>query len=305
MAEYIERIYPDYDIESAVAESSFEKVTEYTKTAIDYLSKLIHYQDFEKLKKELSYQQRINEWLIQKYSEEKNVDYSVGYYIGLLSAFREHLDSYYRQTRVNNVPKSFQAADLPHIDEILFTIESQEGIRHGKLAEAIGVEKNTLTGIMDKAVSSGVVTFSRPGKFKYYYLTKLGQDYCNANRTQHNRAKNFDIVLEELLSIIDNAENPEDIVVKVFTSIYGKRPTSYRKESDSKHTVSVALAQMINTAKPKVSLTSDVSNTCYRVENAHLWHTISDPEDELILTTNEVTRKPISYKKLLQEVGQK
>ena len=222
MAEYTERLYPDYDIETAVSEGSSEKVQAYIDDRIRCFQKLALERDTAKLKKELTCEYRLCDWLIQKYTTEKNVDYFFGYFVGLLTSFKNQLTLEFKGKHVDLIGE----VNVPHLDDILFTIEEQEGIRHGKLAKAIGIEKSTLTGIMERIVASGAVVFSRPGKYKFYFLTEAGRNYCNNNRKHYTSRRTIDALVEDLIGLINRESNPAETVGKVVQTIYERKSIS-------------------------------------------------------------------------------
>lgn len=179
----------------------------------------------------IEYQIRVTDWLAQKYSAEKNVDYLAGLYIGLLYAVQECIrDSILEEQAGDKMDKS--ACIIPHFEEVLFAVQNQSGIRHGELAKSVGVDRSTLTGIMDRIVQSGAVIFSRPGKFKYYYLTELGARYCRLHRQQNNLKQDKEALLDSLVSLVGRSPRPEKLVGQIMELLYEKKQDVQLRQSE-------------------------------------------------------------------------
>lgn len=289
MAEYTERLYPDYDIETAVSEGSSEKVQAYIDDRIRCFQKLALERDTAKLKKELTCEYRLCDWLIQKYTTEKNVDYFFGYFVGLLTSFKNQLTLEFKGKHVDLIGE----VNVPHLDDILFTIEEQEGIRHGKLAKAIGIEKSTLTGIMERIVASGAVVFSRPGKYKFYFLTEAGRNYCNNNRKHYTSRRTIDALVEDLIGLINRESNPAETVGKVVQTIYERKSiSSLTPYIDSQKSKTAELIKLLSDEQPCFRIFGDRSGNSYRLESVLAIHDIQRQEDELIFRTNTIAKKP-------------
>lgn len=220
MADNTNRPLPNYDIEAAVSEGSFEEMQSYVENTICFFQQLASRNSTETLKTELQKVYRRCDWLIHKFTSERNTIYLLGYLAGQLDARKEQLSSIYQEQGTD------LSASIPHWDEILYTIEGEEGIRHSKLADAIGIDKSTLTGIMDRVVASGAVVFSRPGKFKFYYLTETGKRYCNRNRQHHQAIISMSSMIDALIEQINRSPNSAQIVGKVMQAIYKNKPIS-------------------------------------------------------------------------------
>ena len=98
---------------------------------------------------------------------EKNIHFLFGRYIGHIDFLYEQLAKEYKEKSFKESLSVLNISDIPHVNDIIVTIYQQGGIRHGILAEKVGIEKSTLSGIMDKLVKKGAVRFSRPGKYKF------------------------------------------------------------------------------------------------------------------------------------------
>ncbi len=287
MAEYLERLRPDYDIETAVSEGSFEKLQAYIDNRICRFQELALEKDTATFKKELTYEYRLCDWLIQKYTQEKNIDYFFGHFTGLLASFKTQLTEEFRNQHVHLIGK----ADVPHLDDILFTIEAQEGIRHGKLAEAIGIEKSTLTGIMERIVASGAVIFSRPGKFKFYFLTEVGKKYCDQNRNRYNPRRTIDVLVDELIELINHESTPSSTVGKVVQAIYDRKSNSSSLRADSSKTRAEEIIEILSEEKPRFRILDDPSGNSYQLESVCAIHDMQWKNYELVIGTNMTSKK--------------
>lgn len=288
MAEYTERLYPDYDIETAVSEGSSEKVQAYIDDRIRCFQKLALERDTAKLKKELTCEYRLCDWLIQKYTTEKNVDYFFGYFVGLLTSFKNQVTAEFKSKHVDLIGD----VNVPHLDDILFTIEEQEGIRHGKLAEVIGIEKSTLTGIMERVIASGAVVFSRPGKYKFYFLTEAGRNYCNNHRKHYTSRRTIDTLVEDLIELINRESNPAETVGKVVQTIYERKSNSLSSlRIDSSNNKTVEMITLLSEGKPRFRILGDPLGNSYRLENVFAISDKQQQDAELIFRANVISKK--------------
>lgn len=288
MAEQIEKLNPDYDIETAVSEGSYEKVQTYIDDKVRYFQDLVLTQEPEKLKKALEYEYRLCDWLIQKYTYEKSISYFLGYYVGLLASFKNELTVAYNQKQISLISE----INVPHLDDILFAIEEHEGIRHGKLAEYIGIERSTLTGIMDRIVASGAVTFSRPGKYKFYYLTDEGKEYCNKNRRYYQSEKSINVLVAELIEQLQRDSNPSQTIGKIVQTIFEHRantvPLLHENNSRNKTT---DLIRILSDEKPQFRFLGDPDKNSYQLENVFAIYDRRNEKSELVLKTRIISKK--------------
>ena len=200
----------NFDIEEVMSSGEYDEIYSKISAFQDCLKELLYEKEYEKFKEHLVYQERINAWISAKYEAEKNITYLVGRFLGYLSAMELNIESYYKNLSSALLSEQLLSAEIPHLDDILFSIEKNEGIRHGQLAEAIGIDKSTLTGIMEKIVSIGAAYFSRPGKFKYYYLTTDGKNYCEENREKYKETLNLNSQIEELTNEVRDLRKTVD-----------------------------------------------------------------------------------------------
>ena len=210
------------DLEQAVTDGDIKSVHSAADALYAYFRRCYRYPATEKLKCDVAYQRRITDWLVQKYTAEENIDYFAGVFIGLLYALEVHLHAHDLEEQAGSTLDAV-AEDIPHFQEILYAIEAQDGIRHGKLAESVGIDRSTLTGIMDRIILSDAVIFSRPGKFKYYYLTGLGKRYCNSHRRQHNLKQDKTALTAAFVALVDQSRDPAELVGELMKTLYDKK----------------------------------------------------------------------------------
>lgn len=211
-----------YGLEQAVAEGDAKSVHSAADALYVYFRRYCRRPAAVTLKRDVAYQRRMTDWLVQKYTAEENIDYFAGIYIGLLYALETHLSAHDLEEQAGTTLDA-AAEDIPHFQEILYTIEEQDGIRHGKLAESVGIDRSTLTGIMDRIILSNAVIFSRPSKFKYYYLTELGKRYCNIHRRQHNLKQDKAALTSAFVALVSQSRNPAELVGELMKTLYDKK----------------------------------------------------------------------------------
>lgn len=213
------------NLEQAVTDGDANSVHSAADALYAYFRRCYRHPATEKLKCDVAYQRRITDWLVQKYTAEENIDYFAGFFIGLLYALDAYLHTHDLEERAGATLDT-TTKDIPHFQDILYVIEAQEGIRHGRLAESIGIDRSTLTGIMDRIISSGAVIFSRPGKYKYYYLTELGMRYCNSHRQQHDLKHEKATLIAAFTELVDQSREPAELVGELMKTLYdSKRET--------------------------------------------------------------------------------
>ena len=152
--------------------------------------------------------------------EEESGEYFIHYQIGRLSGVIESLEEYfisddYRAAKLTDEMICEKIEDLPHINEILIRIEHSDGIRHGRLADMVGIDKSTLTPIMAKLEKSGVIRFTSIGKYKYYYITSLGRRYLETKDTDNASERGIDLLIERLRIALEKCDDRDNLAEKV------------------------------------------------------------------------------------------
>ena len=289
------RFDQEFDVELAALHGDATEVKEYTRNYASLLVELYRTQKHREIKKEIIYQDRQLDWLVQKYNADQDIGYSIGYLSGIICALKEFVSKAFLDERMNKIMENLDTVQLPHFDEILYTIEKEEGIRHGKLAERIGVDKSTLSGIMDKAILSGAVNFSRPGKFKYYYLSTAGKAYCSDKRKRHKSVRNIDSLIEEIALLLNQEKDPAEAVAKIVKALYEKNQKVCNQAEDTvaKQTSlleAVNQVSALDTFKMKVS--GKIEN--YTINSALAVTSPQHIEDYLLIVADRKTEEMIT-----------
>ena len=108
-----------------------------------------------------------------------NVDYFLGKLFGMLEMQDLVLSIYCnRQSQLSAINDN-DLRIIPHINDIIFNIANNEGIRHEQLAEKTHLEENNLTTIIKRLSDYNIIIFNRQGEFKCYYLSEFGRQYYN------------------------------------------------------------------------------------------------------------------------------
>lgn len=110
------------------------------------------------------------------------------FYLGVLSCIIQIFQVMFREESKDCRAISDIARQSPKTEEILFTLyrlheNGIDGIRHGKLAEELGMTDSALSNAMKRALGSGAVEVSRYGKSTVYSLTSVGRRYCAKSQT--------------------------------------------------------------------------------------------------------------------------
>lgn len=105
----------------------------------------------------------------------------LSYYLGTLNGYIEIFWELFREEEQDSRVIALSAAQSAKTDQILlclYTKNGGQGMRHGELADSIGVSYSALTNTMKRILHSGAVEAARSGKNTYYTLTKAGRRYC-------------------------------------------------------------------------------------------------------------------------------
>lgn len=207
----------------------------------------------------------------------KNIHFLVGRYIGYLNALDDYTSVAVRKKAFRDSINSYSISEIPHVNDIILTVMRNEGIRHGKLAECVGIEKSTLTGIMDRLVEKGAISFSRPGKYKYYYLTEIGRQYYEENRAIIDAETDIDALTEQLLLALSKEEDINQKMVMVIRKIFeGKN--AFEGYKSREHIEPALVFAGIPTIKPINVMTSNSQP----IEIDHALTMLVDQEDPVV-----------------------
>ena len=207
------------NLEEAIKQNNYSELRNYINESINQLKAFFDTLDLVELENEIERKKSNFSFLVKKEILEKNIHFLFGRYIGYIDFLYEQLAKEYKEKSFKESLAALNISDIPHVNDIIVTIYQQEGIRHGNLAEKVGIEKSTLSGIMDKLVKRGAVRFSRPGKYKYYYLTELGNRYYDNNRTIIEAETNIDALTEQLLLALSKEEDANGKLIQIITAL--------------------------------------------------------------------------------------
>ena len=214
----------DYaNIEQSILEKDLETIKRTIEDELNVIELLIRQSEMEVIKNELNIQKNIWFQTIKRERRRNSFEFLIGRCSGLLEALEKYIFNTEEKAKSKKLLLDTNVENIPHINDIILHIAKNEGIRHGKLAEKVGIEKNTLTGIMDKLYKYDIITFSRPGKYKFYYLTENGYNYYKDNLSNIEVNMNIDSLIEQLLVTISNDVNPSETVVKILKALYDQK----------------------------------------------------------------------------------
>lgn len=279
-----------HDLEQAVADGDAKSVHSAADALHTYFRRCYRHPATEKLRHDVAYQKRMTEWLVQKYTAEENIDYFAGVFMGLLYALEVQLSAHNQEEQAGTLGAT--AKDIPHFQEILYAIEEQDGIRHGKLAESVGIDRSTLTGIMDRIILSGAVIFSRPGKFKYYYITGLGKRYCDIHRRQHNLKQDKAALMASFVALVDQSREPAELVGELMKTLYSKKQEApvYPPVSGFEE-ITNAFSRRPEGASVEMGLVVDCKREDYVIDNMLLEKSTPASLDKLIIIAERKGKK--------------
>ena len=218
---------------SAYNSNNYNAIFRYVSSAADELKKNYRVKNYADLQSNMAALKASFLYLRKEEETNESIGYLIGYISGVLKAVEEFTFSEeYKLEHFMKESNSTLIKEIPHIDEILEALCKTSEIRHGVLATKVGIDKSTLTPIMDKLGKLGLVSFSRIGNRKYYYLNALGKNYLNQNI--HREAERVEIRLPSSELLI----YAQQIIDKLFEN--QKTETNKQRK-----------------AKPKIILTSE------------------------------------------------
>lgn len=138
------------------------------------------------------------------------------FFLGVTAGIVAILRDLYREEKKDQQITAMCAAQTDKTDQILLCIASQnggQGMRHGELADAVGIPYSSLTNIMKRILQSKAVTATRSGKNTYYTLTKAGRRYCERKREHPDTAalRNVANQLREIAEQVEHGAYSEQI----------------------------------------------------------------------------------------------
>lgn len=203
----------------ALEQNNYALVSEYITEITDQLKANLINSELNALEESIEREKTYLSYFVKKELVQQNIDFIFGRYIGFVDAIYEHLAKAYKETSLKDSLNSCDISEIPHVNDIIVTIHTNPGIRHGKLAEEVGIEKSTLTGIMDKLIDRDVVNYSRPGKYKYYYLSELGTAYYENNKNIIDAETDIKALTEQLLIVLSREEDANGKLLQIITSL--------------------------------------------------------------------------------------
>lgn len=299
MANFRERTGISCTLEDAALKNDVASVNTYVGSYISLFKEYYLSCQFQQLKEAVSAEEYLNEYLFDKKAHcSDRPDYWIGYYSGTLALYKQVLMDYYNQMAVSEKLEHSFAGKVPHFDEAISYIYENEGIRHGKLADALGIEKSTLSGIMDKIVESGAATYSRPGKFKYYYLTPAGKKYYLSIQHRIDQEKDTHTLIEQMASLLLKDPNPAALAGSIVETLFEKKINDMQEKQEKPSGIErlSEIQQLMNREAFKMRLHSSdgqraVLSDTYVINKALLDHTSGSPNDTLICCTNNMVSK--------------
>lgn len=73
--------------------------------------------------------------------------------------------------------KFAEVSDIPMAEDTVCCIYCNQGLRDEQIAEKLNVDVESLKKTLDELFTKEIITFTRPGEWKYYYLTRKGNRY--------------------------------------------------------------------------------------------------------------------------------
>ena len=218
-------------IDGLLEKNDYSEISLYFKEKYDLFKHYLRNYKLKELEKEIEKARTSLSYTVKKELVQKNVHFVIGRYVGFIEAINEYIAVEYQRKVLEDCVNSSDLSVIPHINDIILCIYKNEGIRHGKLAELVGIEKSTLTGLTDKLVKKGAITFSRPGKYKYYYLTELGVKYYKDNKNIIEAETDLNALTEQLLLVLSKEDDANAKLLLVLDKLFKGKNAFDKKQS--------------------------------------------------------------------------
>ncbi len=151
--------------------------------------------------------------------------YEMGRLSGYLTAYEELLDE---QTEIETYVKF--CSETKYSREILEKLATVDYMTHNQLAKSLEIKPCQLTNTMSRFEQSNqhMISFSKIGKFKSYYLTEMGKQYIKSRNKDHIGEK-----IAELLKKITSRIKGEcdDISLQCYINAYYGEFKEVREEA--------------------------------------------------------------------------
>lgn len=155
---------------------------------------------FREFKDSLKQLNRLLPYYAKMEKTERNIHFARGRLIGVCEIYQNLIElsekAEYHSHTIDDVFAAIKT--ISHGDEVLESLSLSRGINHKELSNIIGIDVSTLTGIMDKLENLNLIYYTKIGKFKFYYLSDLGQSYKDEKKTQPKmRIKELELQLQK------------------------------------------------------------------------------------------------------------
>lgn len=281
--------------EEALETSNYSYINDYVSRSISELKTYMGKKDLEATEREIEKAITKFSYLVKKEIAQKNIHFIFGRYIGFIDALYEHLSKEHKEKLLKESFNSCEISEIPHVNDIIVTLHNEDGIRHGQLAHRVGIEKSTLSGIMDKLVKSGAVRYTRPGKYKYYYLSDLGKNYYISNKKVLDAGKNIDALTEQLLLYLSREEDANGKLLKIISALCSGKNAFKGYASQTKSSVNPSI---IFAGIPRMKQLNILSpeNTIYTVKSAYVLRFVN--EESIVCLSYENNNEPVEFPRL-------
>lgn len=284
-------LFPDYHLEDAFVEGNQSKVKSYVMRMAAIFLHHFEANRFEELGEVYRAQERLTERVARRAEKMGGIYYFVGFFWGVMEAVKAVLVYFSAQKLSGEAILEGSEKDIHRKKQILYYIEKHDGVRHGAMATALGIDKSTLTGIMNQLTTARLVDATSPGKFKYYYLTNLGKQYCDQNRPSQKRQGELEDALKLLIEILEDRGSNNNVMRLLFSL---NRQNSLNIWEDSTEKL-LAVKDVLN--QTDAIVTVNYHGIMYDLEVGKYWADLpSDgyPKGRLIMDVDECIQFPFT-----------
>ena len=161
-----------------------EAIKQQISSQKDLLTTLLNEDEYAKLEEIIERDKNIFAYINTKKIVDGNLDYILGTYIGYLQAMEEIAEINIRKENATKVVTEIGYDVVKKIFDML--INREYGLIETNINIA-GIDKDNFERIMYLLVRENLIKYTRPGRYKFYYISEFGKKYYNEYFTMNNQ----------------------------------------------------------------------------------------------------------------------
>ena len=161
-----------------------EAISNQINSQKDLLTSLLKEEKYDKLEEIIDKEKNIFAYINTKNIVDGNLDYIVGTYVGYLQAMEEIARINIRKENATELVREIGYDIVKSVFDML--IDREYGLIETNI-NIVGVDKNTQETILNLLFKENLIKYTRPGRYKFYYISEFGKKYYNEYFTMNNQ----------------------------------------------------------------------------------------------------------------------